>query len=139
MKLHFKVKRSLAVDCTHRGQKVSVLSSAKHKAETSDVGEIRPQTEACAEPMHLKLKLRGHLGGTWVLEHRPGGAFYPPRTQPQEKLGNTHKGRITKTRKVAVIWTCQSICVVCPSISKTCEGQVLSEQISKHGKSYSRL
>lgn len=47
---------------------MSVLSNAKHKVEKSDVGEICPQTKACAEPMHLKLKLRGHMGSgalTW--------------------------------------------------------------------------
>lgn len=38
---------------------MSALSSAKHKVETSDMGEIRPQTKDCAEP---KWKLRGHMG-----------------------------------------------------------------------------
>lgn len=122
MKLHFKVRRSHATDCTHRREKMSVLSNAKHKVETNYMGEICPRTKACAEPMHLKLKPRGHISSgalTWRC------TLSPVYTTTAEAGGYTQRMHSKDKEGSRDLDTPE--CVVCPSSSKTCEWQVLSE------------
>lgn len=95
-----------------RGGVFWAMQSTKQKQATWGTSALTEKP--VLEPVNLKLELGGHTGSgalTWQ-------CTLSPRTQPQQKLGNTHKECTARTRKVAMV-TPQYLCCLSIYVQST--------------------
>lgn len=135
MKLHFRVKGSLATDSTHR--------------EEECVEQCRAQSGSKWHGENLPLDKSLYWASTFQVEILGAHEFWSsdlevhcisPTIYNQQKLGNIHTERTTWIRNIAMWPGCTRVSVLFVLLPpKHVKDKSWAKEMNKHGKSYSGL
>lgn len=137
MKLHFRVKGSLATDSTHREKEFVEQCKAQSRSKWHGENLLLVKSLYWASASQTET-LGAHE--FWRYLSNLEVHFIPQHIQPQQKLGNTHTENTTRIRNIAMWLGSTTVSLLFVHLPpKHVKDKSWAKEMNKHSKSYSGL